>query len=176
MKNNFFSKVAGAVLALILGNAAFSQSAQSDAQYSKVTGPSTNSAPGDSENYNLNGRAVRDFTRTFNDLSGESWSNSSNGYVVRFRLHEIDYMIFYDQTGDKLYTMRNYHEAKLPQEIRHLVKRKYYDFDIRLVQEVANDFGTTSAYFIHLEGKTQWITARVSNGHIDEFERFNKAE
>jgi len=157
-------------------NAALSQPAKNDAQFSKATGPSTNSAPADSENYNLNGKAVRDFARTFNNVSGESWSSSPDGYVVTFTLHETDYMIFYDQTGDKLYTIRNYHEAKLPQGIRHLVKRTYYDFDIRLVQEIENDFGTTSAYFIHLEGKTQWITARVSNGHMDEFERFNKAE
>jgi hypothetical protein len=174
VKNNFFFSLAGIVLALVMGNAAAGQTTKNQGQHSSIA--SANSASADSENYNLNGKAVRDFTRTFNNVSGESWSSSPDGYVVTFTLHETDYMIFYDQTGDKLYTIRNYHEAKLPHEIRHLVKRKYYDFDIRLVQEIANDFGTTSAYFIHLEGKTQWITARVSNGHIDEFERFDKAE
>jgi len=172
MKNNFFVSLAAIALAAITANASVGQSAKSQAQYST----SANLSSSDSENYNLNGKAVRDFVRTFNDVSGESWSNSSNGYVVRFTLHEIDYMIFYDQTGNKLYTIRNYHETKLPAEIRHLVKRTYFDYDIKSVQEITNEFGTTSAYFIHLEGTTQWITARVSNSHIDEFERFDKAE
>jgi hypothetical protein len=85
-------------------------------------------------------------------------------------------MIFYDQTGEKLYTIRNYHEEKLPSEIRHLVKRTYHDYDIKSVQEVTNDYGTISAYFIHLGGRTQWITARITNGRVEEFERFEKSE
>jgi len=172
MKNNFFVSLAAIALAAITANASVGQTTKSQEQYPIFA----NSSSADSENYNLNGKAVRDFTRTFNNVSGESWSSSSNGYVVTFTLHEINYMIFYDQTGDKLYTIRNYHEAKLPQEIKHLVKRVYRDYDIKSVQEVANDFGTTSAYFIHLEGTAEWITARIANGHIDEFERFDKAE
>ena len=172
MKNNFLSGVAGIFLALISANPSVGQSTKSQAQYSTIA----NSISADSENYNLNGRAVRDFARTFNDVSGESWSSSSNGYVVTFTFHETSYMIFYDQTGNKLYTIRNYHEAGLPQEIRHLVKKTYHDYDIRSVQEISNEFGATSAYFIHLEGSNQWITARITNGRIEEYERFDKSE
>jgi hypothetical protein len=172
VKNNLFISLAGIVLATVTANCSVGQTTNSQAQYST----SANSSSADSENYNLNGKAVRDFTRTFNDVSGESWSSSPNGFTVTFTIHEINYVIFYDHTGDKLYTIRNYHEEKLPHEVRHLVKKMYHDYDIRSVQEVANDFGTTSAYFIHLEGRTEWITARISNGRVDEFERFNKAE
>jgi hypothetical protein len=172
MKNIFFISV-GIVLAAIM-NAALGQTTKNQGQHSKAT--STNFSSEDSENYNLNGKAVRDFSRTFNNVSGESWSSSSNGYVVTFTSHEINYMIFYDQTGDKLYTIRNYHEALLPHEIKHLVKKTYRDYDIKSIQEVANDFGTTSAYFVHLEGNTQWITALITNGQVEEFERFDKAQ
>ena len=171
MKNIFLTSL-GIVLAAITVNAAFGQTTKNQGQYSS----SANFSSADSENYNLNGKAVRDFTRTFNNVSGENWSSSPNGYVVTFTFHEINYMIFYDQMGDKLYTIRNYHEAMMPHEIKHLVKRFYRDYDIKSVQEVANDSGNKSAYFVHLEGSTQWITARITNGKIDEFEKFDKAQ
>ena len=174
MKINLLSSLAGIVLALIACYVADGQTVKNYVQHSEVAHLFTN-PPSTDENYNLNGRAVRDFARTYKNVSGESWTSSPNGYAVTFTLHDIGYTIFYDQAGYRLYTMRNFHEAKFPAEIRHIVKRTYYDYDITLVQEISNDLGE-SAYVIHLEGKTQWVTARVANGQVDEFERFNKSE
>jgi len=174
MKIYLLSSVAGIVVALAASSAAHGQTDKNYAQHSEVAHLFTN-PPSIDENYNLNGRAVRDFARTYKNVSGEVWTNSPSGYAVTFTLHDIEYTVFYDQAGYRLYTMRNFHKAKFPAEVKHIVKKTYYDYDITLVQEISNDLGE-SAYVIHLEGKTQWVTARVANGQVDEFERFNKSE
>jgi hypothetical protein len=173
MKINLLSSFAGIALSLAMSGAADGQS-NITAQHSRVTKVFTPSASPD-ENYNLNGKAVRDFTRSFKNVSGERWSDSPNSHVVTFTLHDIDYTLFYDQRGDRLYTMQNYHGAAIPADITHLVKKVYDEYQITLVQEVTNDIGE-SAYVIHLEGETQWVTARLANGEINEFERFDKSE
>jgi hypothetical protein len=56
VKNNFFISVAGIILAAMAANGSAGQTIKNQALYSN----SANSNPADSDNYNLNGKAVRD--------------------------------------------------------------------------------------------------------------------
>jgi hypothetical protein len=100
-----------------------------------------------------------------------------------FILDDINYRVDYDKKGIWLHTIRTYNENKLPSDVRHLVKSSYYDYNIIVVQEIEipwepfMDFPTDLfTYIVHLEGKTKLINLRVSNGEMDEWEKFDKSK
>ena len=171
MKGHLFGSIAGIALALGMGIAANGQLATSNVQLSTIGSEKSTSA----NHVFFKRKAVRELERGFENVSGENWFKTPEGYHVRFNHDNVDHLVFYDNKGKKLYTIRNYDETKLPVDIRHQVKGAYYDYDIRLVQEIESASGDV-AYLIHLEGKTKWINVRVSNGEMDVFEKYTKSE
>jgi hypothetical protein len=162
-KRNVFTRIAAIGLALVTGIAATAQIASNNVPLSK-TGPSAKSVSASDEAADLSTKAAR-----------ENWFKIPEGYYVRFIIDGIDHMEYYDKKGNLLYTIRNYDEARLPSDVRYNVKSTYVDYDIRFVQEIESASGAIT-YIIHLEGKTKWINVRISNGEMDEFEKYNKAK
>jgi hypothetical protein len=171
MKRNFFNGIAGVAVALLVGSAASGQFAINNVQLSAI-GSSVKSLP---TTDNSMRKAARDLERGFDNVSGEIWFKNPEGYQVRFDDGAVDVVVYYDNKGKRLYTVRNYDETKLPADIRHTVRSTYYDYAIRLVQEIESALGGVT-YLIHLEGKTEWINVRVANGDMDEFEKYKKSE
>jgi len=123
----------------------------------------------------IRAKAVRNFVRSYKNVSNEKWYNVQNGFVAMFILDDINYRVDYDKKGNWLYTMRTYDENKLPPDVRHLVKSSYYDYNITVVQEIEIPMETFT-YVVHLEGKTKLINLRVSNGEMDEWQKFEKSK
>ena len=171
MKRNLFAGIAG--LGLTIAMTANGQVASNNVQFSKTFSYAKSFSNDVEPNFNRN--VARDLSKNFVNVSGASWVTLPDGYFVRFMLDDIDQIIFYDKKGNRLYTMRNYDEKRLPEDIRHLVKSSYYDYDIRLVQEIEST-SKAITYIIHLEGKSKWINVRIADGEMDEFEKYNKAE
>jgi len=128
-------------------------------------------------------KAVREFVRSYKNVSNEKWYNTQDGFIAMFILDDINYRVDYDKKGIWLHTIRTYNENKLPSDVRHLVKSSYYDYNIIVVQEIEipwepfMDFPTDLfTYIVHLEGKTKLINLRVSNGEMDEWEKFDKSK
>src|SRR5262252_8206089 len=84
------------------------------------------------------------------------------------------YRVDYDK-GRWLHTLRTYDESALPTDIRRLVKSSYHEYDIYLVLEIEKPRDSFT-YVVHLEGKTEWISVRVSRGRMDELEKFQKSD
>jgi hypothetical protein len=128
-------------------------------------------------------KAVREFVRSYKNVSNEKWYNVQDGFIAMFILDDINYRVDYDKKGNWLHTIRTYNENKLPSDVRHLVKSSYYDYNIIVVQEIEipwepfMDFATEPfIYIVHLEGKTKLINLRVSNGEMDEWQKFDKSK
>src|SRR5262245_51290483 len=85
-------------------------------------------------------------------------------------IYRVDYY-----KGQWLHTIRTYDENELPRDIRHLVKSSYYDYHISLVLEIEKPRDSFT-YIVHLDGKTEWISVRVSSGRMDEFQKIQKSE
>ncbi|MBS1597916.1 MAG: hypothetical protein JST75_06805 [Bacteroidetes bacterium] len=120
----------------------------------------------------INSKAMRDFKRSFPDAEDEQWYSFKDGYAVRFKEEGKDHMVTYNRGGDWQYTIANYGERNLPQDIRALVKSTYYDYTITLVQEVtAHD---QTVYLVHMQDESTWKTLRVSDGEMSIIEDFNK--
>jgi hypothetical protein len=124
---------------------------------------------------NVHSKAVRNFVRSYKNVSNEKWYNVHDGFIAMFILDDINYRVDYDKKGNWLHTMRTYDENKLPPDVRHLVKSSYYDYNIMVVQEIEIP-RETFTYVVHLEGKTKLINLRVSNGEMDEWQKFDKSK
>jgi hypothetical protein len=123
----------------------------------------------------VNSKAVRNFVRSYKNVSNEKWYKVQDGFIAMFILYDINYRVDYDKKGNWLHTMRTYDEDKLPPDVRHLVKSSYYDYNITFVQEIEIP-REPFTYVVHLEGKTKLIILRVSNGEMDEWQKFDKSE
>jgi hypothetical protein len=123
----------------------------------------------------VNSKAVRNFVRSYKNVSKERWYSVQDGFIAMFILHDIHYRVDFDKKGNWLHTMRTYDENKLPPDIRHLVKSSYYDYNITFVQEIERP-REPFTYVVHLEGKTKLINLRVSDGEMDQWQKFDKSK
>lgn len=119
-------------------------------------------------------KAVKDFDRNFKNANAK-WYQVENQFVAMFTADDVSYQIAYDKKGHKLYSIRNYDENKLPVDIRHNVKSTYYDYTITLVQEIEMPLKPLT-FIVHLDGKTDLINLRISDGEMDVWQKFNKSK
>ena len=122
----------------------------------------------------LSTKAVKDFGKTFKGAGNATWVETNDGFMAKFAKEDVETKVFYDRRGRWIANIRSYQENKLPKEIRHIVKSRYYDYSIFLVQEVTA--GDKTAYLVKIEDKDSFKTIRVVDGEMDEYEAFEKSK
>ena len=120
----------------------------------------------------INSKAMRDFKKNYPEVDDEQWYAFRDGFAVKFKEEGKDHMITYNRIGDWQYSIVNYSEKKLPENVRALVKSTYYDYAITLVQEVTTHDQTM--YLVHMQDDYTWKTLKVSDGEMSIIEDFNK--
>ncbi|HEV8507303.1 MAG TPA: hypothetical protein VGQ53_17955 [Chitinophagaceae bacterium] len=123
----------------------------------------------------VNPTVIRSFLKTYKDVSGEKWIEVRQGFVAMFNYNSIDYQVAYDKKGNLLHTIRSYNEDKMSQDLRHIVKSNYYDYDINRVHEIETPLNSIT-YFIQLVGKKELINLGVSDGEMEELGKFNRSK
>ena len=123
----------------------------------------------------IDSRVLRNFIKSYQNVSDEKWFELKDGFLTKFRVDDIMYMVAYGKKGGWLHTIRTYNENKLAQDLRYAVKSSYYDYHITLVQEVKIPLNPVT-YVIHLEDKTKIINLRVCDGEMDEWQKMSKSE
>jgi len=131
--------------------------------------------PGNSLAGRGNPIVIRTFLKTYNDVSGEKWIEVKEGFVALFNYNDIDYQVAYDKKGNLLRTIRSYSEDKMSQELRHIVKSNYYDYDINRVHEIETPLDSAT-YVIQLVGKKELINLGIYDGEMEILEKFNKSK
>jgi hypothetical protein len=182
MKNFLIAFVAGSILALATTNRANAQNSfdgnspenrqvainidKSVFSAASTTAVNTNT---------ISAKALKDFKKSFKNASDEKWFKNENGVTARFSLNGISNVIYYDKKGNWQASLKGYSEDKLDRNVRDIVKQKYYDYKITLVQEIetVSTLGTP-AYMIHIEGDNDFKTVRVIDGAMDVYEEFAK--
>jgi len=84
---------------------------------------------------NVNIKAVRNFVRTYKRVTEQKWFKTEEGYIANFFSDGIDHRVIYTNNGHWFYNHFIYTEDNLPFEIRKMVKRNYYDYNITIVCE-----------------------------------------
>jgi hypothetical protein len=166
-------KILSALVLLIIGNCAFPQSLKNSVpsenpEVSPAVSVSENTAPA------AMNKAVRNFRKTFKNVSNEKWYEMPDGYRVNFTAKDIRCRLDYDKNGNWMHTIRYYDEKKLPVEVRRLVVSNYLDYHIRTVEEIEAPRNVIF-YVVHLEGETNWINIKVSDNEINELEKIKKS-
>ena len=120
----------------------------------------------------INSRAKRDFRRSYPDVDDAQWYAFKDGFAAKFNDDGSEHMVTYNRIGDWQYTISNYDEKKLDENVRALVKSTYYDYTITLVQEIT--LHDQTIYVIHMQDATTWKTLKVADGEMSILEDFNK--
>ncbi|MEJ7680868.1 MAG: hypothetical protein WKG06_24055 [Segetibacter sp.] len=123
---------------------------------------------------NFNIRAVRDFVRTFKTISSNKWFLAEDGSSTStFNSNGITTTVLYDSKGYRQYIIRIYEENKLQADIRHMIKREYYDATITLVKEVEANDGLL--IFVHMQDKYTWKIVQVADGEMKLVQNLTKS-
>lgn len=167
---------------MIFGYGAFSQVMKNSASSSnpevspallKTSNDNASIAPPGS----ISSKALKSFKKSFKNAADEKWYEIPDGYRVKFATagthSTILYKVDYDKKGNWNHTIRSYDEKELARDIKDQVKMSYLDYTIVWVEEVMMPSHKTT-HIVHLEGPTDWVNVRVSDGEMDEFQRYNK--
>ena len=115
----------------------------------------------------VNIQAVRDFTRRFAYIQNPTWYKTEAGFIVSFKSNEIFTKIAYDQQGRWLYNLLEYIEANMSFEIRNMIKRKYYDYDIQIIHQYEFKDDKT-VYMIRMQDRqSNLVTLKVWNEEME---------
>jgi hypothetical protein len=166
-------KILSALVLLIIGNCAFPQSLKNSVpsenpEVSPAVLVSEKTAPASMS------KAVRNFEKTFKNVTDEKWYEMPDGYRTNFTAKDVHCRLDYDKNGNWMHTIKYYDEKKLPLEVRRLVASSYLDYSIRSVEEIQVP-RIAVFYVIHLEGETNWINVKVSDNEITELEKIKKS-
>ena len=111
--------------------------------------------------------ALKDFQRSFAGVSNVTWYEANNGgYIARFLQDDVKTVVAYNRKGNWSYTIRYYGEKKLPDDVREMVKRTYYDYSILGISEV--HFYEQTVYMIYIQDENHLKTIRIYNDEMDE--------
>lgn len=115
---------------------------------------------------NINIRAVRDFLKRNKTAIDAEWRVIDDGFVVKYSCNNKNCRTVYNKKGEFLYTIRQYEEAQMPRDVRTLVKSRYFDHAITLVEEIDRP-SKSIVYVIHMQDATTLVNVQVSDGEIE---------
>ncbi|GEM_PF-2336227 len=178
MKKERFYLVAACLLAGIMSSDVDSQEVTLNRgkevfQYkSSETGAPVYSRP--APRNEISARALKDFNKTYGEVSDAKWYSIKTGFVVCFTDNGIKTSVFYSRTGAVDSRILYYAEDKLPAGIRHLVKSNFYDYTISFVNEVHKD-GVT-AFLVKIRNNKTLKTVKVIGGEWEVIEEYRAAD
>ena len=127
-----------------------------------------------SEESTIHEKALKDFKSRFCHAEGVKWFTLPSGFFSYFKTDGSDDRAFYSKKGNWKYTLRFYDEHKLPKDIRNIVRSIYFDYRIRIVEEV--DRADKLVYIIQLEDEKTIKNLRVTeDGKMDILSDMDKA-
>jgi len=123
-------------------------------------------------------KVSRHFWRTYGESLNEKWYSIRGGVEAEFQDKNIMYQVVYNSKGNWAYTLKQYTEKELPEDVRAQVKRAYYDYPITYVKEINQwDIINRSelvVYLLHVENDRESKTIRVADGEMNLVETYNK--
>ena len=118
----------------------------------------------------VNGRALANFEKKYT-IANENWEESNEGgSVATFQNNGTCYAIYYNKEGQWTASVKTYPESLLAKNIRKIVKKRYFGYQIEGVHEIKyKGVPANPTYMVILQkgNSIKWI--RVSDGTMDEY-------
>lgn len=182
MKSGISILLAGVLCAAVTNNNLYSQPVKADLLNRNsivyIDGESsTNPESPSHKNYiprRVNPRALRDFLQEYKDFDSVRWFQTDKGSTASFILDEVETITCYDKYGNRTSKRKVYKENRLPGEVRNLVKRQYYDYEITSVLELIKPDQTI--YVVTMEDKTRVVQVKVTDLEMELVIKFFKSK
>ena len=136
-----------------------------------------NSVPGTNHYLSINElstRAVRNFKHEFPKVENESWVRIFDDYTANFTEAGIQWFVRYDRKGYRSCTVKLYHEKQLPIGIRELVRKKYSNYAVTLVEE--ETIKELTYYIIHIANAARFKRLYFADGSLTVIEEREKPQ
>ncbi len=119
--------------------------------------------------------AVRDFMKRFPLATDVKWKQVDDEYNATFHVDSNETMVAYKKNGKWIYTINRYNDAKLlPEEVRVLLKKTYYDYTISHIDEINLAQQPNTIYLVLIEDDKTFKTVRVCDGEMEEIHELVK--
>jgi hypothetical protein len=182
MKKILFALLAGCIPALVTTNGAYAQNTVNPEilkPQKNITAIEKALTPFNDNIVDIaaiSPKALKDFTNTYKNVTGESWYKIKDGFAARFTINGVMSTIYYNTKGRWTGNLKNYSEDKMPHDIRDIVKREYYDYSITSIDEVRtiHSHGILT-YIIHLEDENNIKLVRISDRQMDVWKELRKS-
>jgi hypothetical protein len=114
------------------------------------------------------------FNQQFKGATHLRWYEVEKKYLVKFIMNDRENRALLTKNGQIVYHISYGTETFLPQDVRHIVKSKYYDQNISRVLNVKQN--ERNIWVISLEDAKEFIMARVEDMELEETQRYQKSK
>jgi hypothetical protein len=124
---------------------------------------------------NVNSKAEKNFSKSYQQATAVEWSAlQDKSWVCRFNMNNIFYKAYYNGKGQWLGTVSSYDGSKLNKGIRDQIKSTYYDYKIGFVSEV-NLSPDRIIYIVEIQDEKSIKKIRIASDE-DEMEVVQEIE
>jgi hypothetical protein len=113
----------------------------------------------------VNLKALKDFSKSFHEVSNEKWFKVPGGVIANFLTKGIDFRIKYDEKGKWLYNLLTYPEDNLPSDVRSLIRSRYYHYQIEYCNEY--QLSNSAVYIVKMNDDKSIKTIKIADGEIE---------
>jgi hypothetical protein len=100
----------------------------------------------------INGKVLIRFKRSYKEASGVKWFDYNSEYTAEFDANGVSTQVYYSKKGQWQASVKNYSEGLLDQELKDIIKSRYYDYSIFHVQEIESLYSHgIPTYLIYIE-------------------------
>jgi hypothetical protein len=167
MKNNLIFNLSGWLLSTIIISSSFAQE-----KPFKVLSPITISSA--SNMVSVNAKVNKAFGQFFKDATNLRWEEKNKKYLVEFLQNDLQNRALFAKNGNLIYHICFGNEINLPQNVRRLIKREYFDQNITRVIKVNQQKKTI--WVVSMEDAKEYIYVRIEDMELEETQRIQKAE
>ena len=120
----------------------------------------------------VNQKVSNAFNASFKDAVSPTWYRLDKDYLVKFITGDMNNTALFKKNGAMVYQISYGNESNLPNEVRHLVKSNYVDYNIVQTINVKQD--NRNIWVVNLEDDKKLVIARVEEGALEEVSNLDK--
>jgi len=142
-------------------------------EISKYVSVDSNRVLGKNEITYVNPKVLRNFIREFHNAGNVRWFRVKDYILAISTQMDLPTRTLFDKEGYIVYSISLYSEKQLPFEIRDLIKRKYYDYNIDYVWKATDD--NHQQWTAKMENDLSYVTVLIEDRGMEEVANLLKA-
>ncbi len=128
---------------------------------------------GKSTKVEITKKVSKSFDRFFKGAVAPQWYEANKRFIVNFILDDQKHKAEFTKGGQLLYVLAYGNEEHMPQDVRTVVKSKYFDYNI--ISTVKIDVDGKTVWLVNIEDAQQYYVLRVEDGDMTVMNNFRKS-